>query len=259
MSKGGGPVGAGLEGAGAGAVGRGGSPPKRRRLLGVVLAGGDARRFGGGKALEPLGGRPMAAWALEALAPHVVLAVTVANDPAVARTLGVPGRPDRVPGLGPLGGLATALWWAHEEGLEGAFVLACDLPLVGEELVGAILGRWPEGTAAVVPESPGSGGFEPLCAAFSVECLPAVEARLASGRRSMKGLAEAVEAWRVPAGDLAEPEALALALTNVNTRAEAARAEALLGRRAESKDAMRGAGARGEGNTHSRWGKGERP
>ena len=36
-------------------------------MIGVVLAGGAARRMGGAKATAPLAGRPLAAWAVEAL------------------------------------------------------------------------------------------------------------------------------------------------------------------------------------------------
>lgn len=37
------------------------------RVGGVLLAAGAGRRFGGGKLLAPLGGRPLAQWALDAL------------------------------------------------------------------------------------------------------------------------------------------------------------------------------------------------
>ena len=72
--------------------------------LGVVLAGGRSRRFGGPKALFPVGGRAMAEWALLALKPHTSMQVVVTHDPQVASALGISGRPDRIPGLGPLGG-----------------------------------------------------------------------------------------------------------------------------------------------------------
>jgi len=42
------------------------------RVSGIVLAGGQGRRMGGvDKGLQPLRGKPMAAWALERLAPQV--------------------------------------------------------------------------------------------------------------------------------------------------------------------------------------------
>ncbi len=205
-----------------------GESPPGGDLLGVVLAGGESLRFGRNKALEPLAGRPMAAWGLDALAAHLPARGVVANDPEVARALGVPGRPDRVGGLGPLGGLWTALEWAREEGWAGAFLLACDLPLVGAGLVGRILGHWPSSALAVVPESPGPRGFEPLCAGYRVGCLPAVEELVRSGRRSMADLLERAEGWRIPMARLGSPGALARAFANVNTVGDARRVERLL-------------------------------
>ena len=199
-------------------------------LLGVVLAGGESSRFGSPKGLAPLGGRPMAAWALQALAPHFPNRVVVANDPAYSERLGIPGRGDLVPGMGPLGGLATALAWAREEGLDGVFLLGCDLPLVTHEFVGRILDHGFQGSAAVVPASPGPLGMEPLCAAYTYACLPAAEELLAVGRRSMKGLLEAVGFTLVPMGTLGGVRETARTFLNVNTPAEAAEVEGIMGK-----------------------------
>ena len=204
-------------------------PSPGDRILGVVLAGGESRRFGENKALTPFREKPMAAWALEALSPHFLRCVTVANDPAVAEALGIPGRADRVPGLGPLGGLATALEWAREEGLEGVFLLACDLPLVPDDLVAELLARWPRGRPASVPWSPGPLGFEPLCAAYSVNVLPMARDLARAGSRSMERLLEELGVVPTVLKDRS-PEALARAFTNVNTRDDARRVEALLDR-----------------------------
>ncbi len=188
-----------------------------RDLLGVVLAGGEGRRFDGEKALFPVLGRAMAGWALEALRPWTSKQVVITNDEKVAEALGVPGRPDLTPGLGPLGGLSTALTWAQEEGREGVFLLACDLPLVTQDLVGRILRRWPVDVLAVVPGSPGPLGFEPLCAGYRVRGLPGVEEVIRTGKRSMEDALTKLGAHRIPSADLGSPEILALAFTNVNT------------------------------------------
>lgn len=199
---------------------------RRRRLLGVVLVGGLSRRFGEKKALVGLAGRPMAGWALEALRPHTERVGVVGSDPGVASALGVPGRADRMPGLGPLGGVVTALEWAREEGLEGAFVLACDLPLVGGEVVAGILQAWPPGFPAAIPRSPGKLGFEPLCAAYGVEALPKILALANGGPRAMAEVVAHLEvAWVSPSEN---PERLRDTFLNVNTRRDWERAEQLL-------------------------------
>lgn len=209
-----------------------GNPERRataaRSLLGVVLAGGESRRFGSEKALFPLGGRTMAAWALKALEPWTSGQVVITNDGKVAEALGVPGRPDRIPGLGPLGGLHTALTWAREEGRGGVLLLACDLPLVTGELVGRILRRWPSDALAVVPGSHGPLGFEPLCAGYDVRGLPEVEQLIGSGQRSMEAALNRMKAVRIPPSELGSEEELAQAFTNLNTEDAAGWAEGIL-------------------------------
>lgn len=201
---------------------------KASELLGVVLAGGKSSRYGSPKGLAPLGGRPMAAWAMEALAPHLSKRVVIANDPAVSQALKLPGRKDTVPGMGPLGGLATALAWAQEEGLAGAFLLGCDLPLVNAELLGRILKHPFDGRNALVPASAGPLGMEPLCAAYALACLAPAEELLSAGRRSMKGLLDAVGYTLVPMEALGGRDEISRAFLNVNTTEDAERVEEIM-------------------------------
>lgn len=198
-------------------------------ILGVILAGGRSRRFGGEKALFPLAGRPMAEWALRALEPNTARQVVVAHRPDVARVLGLARLEDPVPGLGPLGGLHAGLIRARLDGHAGVFMLACDLPLVSGALVGRILRAWPPDAPAAVPGSPGGPlGFEPLCAAYGVECLPEVEAAALSSDRSMVELVRRMGVLPIPATALGREGEMTLAFTNVNTRESARRAEEIL-------------------------------
>ena len=202
--------------------------PADRDILGVVLAGGESRRFGSNKALFPLHGRAMAEWALGALKPWTSSQVVVTNDGKVAETLGIPGQPDRIPGLGPLGGLHTALSWAREEGRGGVFLLACDLPLVSQELIGRILQKWPDDSPAVVPGSYGPLGFEPLCAGYDVSGLLDVEDLIETGSYSLEGALTKMDAYFISPAELGSREELAVAFTNVNTGDTAQWAEGLL-------------------------------
>ncbi len=206
-----------------------------RRLLGAVLAGGMSRRFGTEKALFRLGGRPMARYAMDALEPWTTQQVVITNEDGVSEALGVQGRPDDVPGLGPVGGLITALSWAGELGLDGVFLLACDLPLVSSDLVGNIIRNWPAEALAVAPGSRGPLGFEPLCSAFSVAGLPRLE-ELRKGRGgggfSMKDAFARLEGVLIPEDRVGASEDVRLSFSNVNTREEASVAESVLRGRA---------------------------
>jgi len=173
----------------------------------------------------------MARWALDALGPHFSMRGMVGNEPFVAQAFGVPSRKDVLRGLGPLGGLITALEWAREVGLRGAFLLGCDMPLVDAALVGRILDFRGSRKGALVPASAGPLGMEPLCAAYSLDCLGPARELARSGHRSMKALLDSFDFDLIPLEDLGDEEDTAVAFTNVNTIEEGVRVEAVLERR----------------------------
>lgn len=85
-------------------------------ILGVVLAGGLARRMGGGdKGLQQLGGKPILRHILDRLEPQVDGAILNANgDPARFAAWGLPVAGDAVEGfVGPLAGVLAGLAWAR--------------------------------------------------------------------------------------------------------------------------------------------------
>ena len=132
-----------------------------------MLAGGKSRRFGGSKVLAPLSGAPMATWGVRALQAAGLPVGVVSDEEGVEAALGLPARPDLEAGLGPIGGLWTALQWASERGDDGVLLLGCDMPLVSEDLLRTIL-SWSDAAPAVVPVGP--EGPEPLCALYRSTC-----------------------------------------------------------------------------------------
>ncbi|MEO6988433.1 MAG: NTP transferase domain-containing protein [Aquihabitans sp.] len=98
------------------------------RVAGAVLAGGASRRMGRPKALEPVDGVPMARRAAAALiAAGIAPVVLVGGEPPWANALDLPLVADRWPGVGPVGGIATALLEAPA-GVDAVVVVACDQP-----------------------------------------------------------------------------------------------------------------------------------
>lgn len=88
------------------------------RVAGVVLAGGQARRMGGGdKCLRPLAGRPLLAHIVERVRPQVEeLALNANGDPARFADFGLPVVSDSVAGFaGPLAGVLAGMEWAATE------------------------------------------------------------------------------------------------------------------------------------------------
>ena len=108
--------------------------------LGVILAGGLARRMGGGdKTMRTIAGRPILDHVIERLAPQCAGLILNANgDPARFDACGLPVVPDDVPDFaGPLAGVLAALDWAaaHRPGIEWVVSVAADCPFLPRDLV----------------------------------------------------------------------------------------------------------------------------
>ena len=108
--------------------------------VGVLLAGGLARRMGGGdKCLRPLAGETLLARVIERAAPQVGPLILNANgDPARFASYGLPVVADVVEGhAGPLAGILTALDWAAEKAPHCPLVasFATDAPFLPRDLV----------------------------------------------------------------------------------------------------------------------------
>ena len=108
--------------------------------LGVLLAGGLARRMGGGdKPLRSVGGRPILSRVVERLAPQCAALILNANgDPARFAPFGLAVVADDVPGFaGPLAGILAGLDWAaaHRPDLVWVVSVAADTPFLPRDLL----------------------------------------------------------------------------------------------------------------------------
>ncbi|MEM9146531.1 MAG: molybdenum cofactor guanylyltransferase MobA [Pseudomonadota bacterium] len=107
-------------------------------VAGVVLAGGLARRMGGGdKTLLHLGDRPLLGHVLARLRPQVAgLAINANGDPDRFSSYGHPVIPDTLTGfLGPLAGVLAGLRWAAGERHSAIVTAAGDTPFFPTDLV----------------------------------------------------------------------------------------------------------------------------
>ena len=110
------------------------------RTLGLVLAGGLARRMGGGdKARIRIGGATILERVLARLAPQCERIIINANgDPARFADTRLPVIPDNVPGFaGPLAGILAGLDWmaANAPGTEWLVSVPGDCPFLPKNLV----------------------------------------------------------------------------------------------------------------------------
>lgn len=150
--------------------------------LGVILVGGESRRMGTDKALVRWRGATLMEHAASTLAEVLSEVVVVGGEESDYGAAGVAVLADREPGLGPLGGLATAL--EHAAG-RPVFLLACDLPRVTPELIADLVDRAdaaePAKAAAWVPRA--GDRKQPLCAVYSAACAGPLTDYLAAGER----------------------------------------------------------------------------
>ncbi len=194
----------------------------RREVAAYILAGGASSRMGRNKALLELDGEPLVLRAARTISAAGMDA-TVIGPPALYEALGLAAVPDDEPGLGPLGGIATAL--AHSP-RDWNLVVAVDMPYLTPAWLAALADRALAADAAdaILPRS--ERGLEPLSAAYHRRCLPPILGALARGLRKVTdGLAGcrveeiAPHEWKrfAPEGLLFE---------NINTPADYERAAA---------------------------------
>jgi molybdopterin-guanine dinucleotide biosynthesis protein A len=137
--------------------------------------------------------------------------------------------PDVRPGLGSLGGIYTAVLEAPAP----VVTVAWDMPFVPAGLVRALAAGL-AGHDAMLPESGGRRGVEPLCAAYGPACRDAIAASLDAGDLRAVGFHPRIRLGILPLSEVrrfGDPE---LMFFNVNTADELARAEALWRGRASS-------------------------
>lgn len=179
----------------------------------AILAGGRGKRLGGvAKGLVQVGGEPIVARQLRALAPFVAEPLlVVAGDPGPYAGFAARIVADLHPGAGPLAGLEAALQASDADAL---LLFACDLPFLDAALITALRDAPP--AEAVVARLDGKA--QPLAARYGRAILPRVQRRLSRDKlRLLDLVAELDPQWLdFPAGTRA--------LFNVNTPADLARA-----------------------------------
>ena len=172
---------------------------------GVILAGGQSRRMGGGdKGLLDLGGRPMLAHVAGRLAPQVGRMVINANgDPARLAAFGLPVVADTLADFpGPLAGVLAGMRWSRANAPQARWIATApgDAPLLPGDLVARCL--------EAVQERPGSialaqsaGELHPVIGLWPVALADDLEAQLRAGVRK-------VLAWTDRHGTVAVPFAM---------------------------------------------------
>ena len=187
--------------------------------VGVILAGGQATRMGGGdKGLRPFRGGTLMGAVIARLAPQVdALAINALGDPARLATYRLPVISDSVPGQpGPLAGILAAMDWAAGQGAASVVTVPCDTPFLPCDVVPRL-----QLAAGAGPAFARSGGRDhPTVALWPVTLRDDLRATLDRGERKVRDFCAR---HRAVAADfpLTSPDGFA----NANTPAELAALE----------------------------------
>lgn len=144
----------------------------------VILASGEARRFGAPKGLAQLGDKSVIRHIVIALQSQLSGAIIVnCEDASHYRAEISESVPDQLGGkLGPLAGIHAALAWAKMRDLEHVMTVPVDTPFLPSDLAA----RFFEAGAPAVATS--NGRLHPVIGLWSVSDLTPLEDDLISGR-----------------------------------------------------------------------------
>jgi molybdopterin-guanine dinucleotide biosynthesis protein A len=191
--------------------------------LGVILAGGRARRLGGEKALLSLAGQPLLAHVIDRLRPQVEDLVLNANgDPArfAAWPLAVVADPiEDQPG--PLAGILAGMHWATTAHPNAAWIATApvDTPFLPRDLVARLMAAAPEHDVVLASRH---GWRHPVVGVWSLGLRAELEKALRDGVRKVDDCARHFRLATVAF----DAEAPIDPFFNVNTPADLETAEA---------------------------------
>jgi molybdopterin-guanine dinucleotide biosynthesis protein A len=191
-------------------------------MVGVVLVGGESRRYGRNKALELFQGERLIDRQVRTVGTLFSEVLVITNDPERYLHLDVTIVRDVIPGQGPLGGIYTGLLFAQGKSV---FVTACDMPFVQPAVVRRML-QLATDYDVIVPEK--TEGLEPLHAIYSSRCLPHIEKMLDHGTLQVINFFPAVKVYRLSSEEIGQLDPQGLSFFNINTPNDMDRARELL-------------------------------
>jgi molybdopterin-guanine dinucleotide biosynthesis protein A len=198
------------------------------KTVGVLLAGGLARRMGGGdKPLTKIGGMTILDRVIDIMCPQCEELILNANgDPARFAMTGLPVIADSIPDFaGPLAGVLAALDWTaeHRPDVEWTVSVAADTPFLPHDLV-ARLHEARDQSGEPLAQAETNGRTHPVNALWKVSLREDL-------RQAMKDGMRKIDAWTARHGIVNvvwETEPID-PFFNANTPEDVAEAERLLG------------------------------
>ena len=149
-----------------------------------ILAGGKSSRFGENKALYNYEGKPLVQRVVETVRSVIPRISIIANQPELYTFLDLPVYTDIIPGLGPLGGIYTAL---RNSSTPYIFIAACDMPDISPDVIRYMMSI-AEDHDVTIPWN--DNFYEPLHAIYSWPCLGTIERMISHDERRVSAFLE---------------------------------------------------------------------
>jgi molybdenum cofactor guanylyltransferase len=161
-----------------------------RKIVGIVLAGGQSRRFGSPKAFAERDGIPFYTYSIDAMTTYTESIVLVTNE-KLMNSFGQERRQSfelitdsqDYAGLGPLAGIYTAM---EKVEAEWYLIAPIDVPFIKKEIYSYLLSLPNNNLDAIVPIS--GGRLQPLISIFRGTMKEKIKEQLNKRELSMKQL-----------------------------------------------------------------------
>jgi molybdopterin-guanine dinucleotide biosynthesis protein A len=188
---------------------------------GVILAGGQSRRFNGmDKAFVRVGQKQVVARLLDIFKDLFEETMLVTNDPMRYLSYDAKLVTDIFPIRSSLTGMHAGLFFAANP---YAFITACDKPFLKKGVIEVLLENIEPGTDVIIPET--TFGLEPLCAVYSKKCLKLVENNLRQQKFKIQRFFKRVRVKRIQEEQLRRQDPELVSFFNINSPADLDTAE----------------------------------
>ncbi len=197
-------------------------------VTGVILAGGESSRFDYvNKAFFEIDGDLVVERVYQAMGAVFDEIIVVTNNPIDYLKWDVQITTDIFSCRSSMTGVHAGLFMAETPYV---FVCGCDTPFLKQVLIEALLSGLEETVDIVVPKK-ANGWFEPLCAVYSKDCLPAMEACLRQQKFDIKRIFKQFQVKYVDEAVLRRADPELVSFFNVNTPEDLQLAREMIGKR----------------------------
>ena len=195
-----------------------------RPCTGVILAGGLNTRFSGKKkALEKIGGKEILSYTYDLFKEMFEEVILITNDPMEFLSFDIKIATDIYQVRSSLTGIHAGLSMASNR---WAFFAACDTPFIKKQLVELVISAIDDKTDIVLPET--EKGSEPLCAAYSKQCLTSMTQSLEKEKLKIKRAIRNLRIKEIPEHLIKEKDPELVSFFNINTPEDLNTAEEMI-------------------------------